>query len=531
MKKTILVILSAALLLLSSCSNTITAPDDSWESIFLQYWNQMNTEFVHFSDDSSYDWDKVYEKYLPLFQSLDFSRKSDSLKAFRYFKEIAYNAHDYHYTLTVSDGFGQKLDCMPGILKKYAAAKMDIMDFPDITVVEDNGEAYTSTINSPETSCIAQERIEQFITAIPSYMEVQNLMLNASGRDDNWGKFHSTDGNIVSDFGSSYYGYTFSAIQKTESMSKDDKTTVDEWNAVVQKIGLKSYFYGVTTDGGILYIYFSRFGNTDFLSDILIKAEASLTEEDKILLKDADLKDLRAKVQSLIAKAEDSTKITDSDLRTEIIEGVKGITGLNGMYNTLLSATTGNKCTINGVERNVKGIAVDLRGNGGGSVNFLSKIWGTFFPEEDVLIGYLRYKSGYSRYEYTPWTTLVIEKKYCNKNLSSAYSNPVAVIVNGYSVSCSELSCVVARELSSSCIIGQQTFGATCPLTDRKIYNGGPFSSAYLSVYTSTFQFVDRNKVSYEGVGITPDIKPELSEEKDYTFIEAVKWLKDKANT
>lgn len=136
MKKISLVLISIVLLLLVSCSNQVKAPDETWEDIFLQYWNAMNNEYVHFSEDTSYDWDKVYEKYLPLFQELDYTKSDDSLKAFKYFKEIAYGVHDNHYNLSVTDGFGNTLKTSPALLKKYAAANEgnDIMDFPDVTI-------------------------------------------------------------------------------------------------------------------------------------------------------------------------------------------------------------------------------------------------------------------------------------------------------------------------------------------------------------------------------------------------------------
>lgn len=69
MKKTALLFLTllALLVLFTSCTNDIDAPDCSWDEVFLQYWNAMNTEYVHFSEDASYDWDKVYEEYLPKF--------------------------------------------------------------------------------------------------------------------------------------------------------------------------------------------------------------------------------------------------------------------------------------------------------------------------------------------------------------------------------------------------------------------------------------------------------------------------------
>lgn len=55
--------------------------------------------------------------------------------------------------------------------------------------------------------------------------------------------------------------------------------------------------------------------------------------------------------------------------------------------------------------------------------------------------------------------------------------------------------------------IGEQTYGATGPLTDPAIFNSGSFNiGSFLSVETSSVEFKGLNGLSYEGIGITPDI-------------------------
>lgn len=216
---------------------------------------------------------------------------------------------------------------------------------------------------------------------------------------------------------------------------------------------------------------------------------------------------------------------SDAAFREEIGERIEALYSLQDMYANLKSAVTSNECTINKTKKTgINGIIVDLRGNGGGYVSFLSSIWGLFFKEK-TQFGYIRYKSGYSRLEYTPWVSFNIERAYANDEIKETYSNPVAVLVNGGSVSCSEISCIIARLLPNSTIIGHTTFGGTCALSDRTIFNGGPFSSEHINIYTSTFQFVDTQYNSYETTGIEPDITTALDPTKDYAYIRAVKWV------
>ena len=534
MKKTAFaIILAALLLLLASCSGEVKAPDDSWENIFLQYWNAMNNEYVHFSDDSSFDWDKVYEEYLPKFQALDYTNKEDSLTAFRYFKEIAVNVHDNHYNLKVTDGFGQSLSCSPAVLQKYKAAGGDIMDFPDITLVGNHGVPYPTSITDSGTYYDRSDKLKYYRKAIPSITEVSDLGEEKDEDDVTVIKksyFHSPTGNIADEFGSAWCECSFESVSDEDKakLDKEDAEIAEAWNTIVSTLGMSSCFFGVNSSN-IFYIYISDFGSPYFLSDILTKDDAKLTKEEKEELKNTDsLNKLRNLVQNIMLL---STTISDTKLEKTVSEGIEGLKNLPVMYETLLSVTGTNSCTINGVSKSgIEGVIVDLRCNGGGAVVFLEAIWGAFFSSE-TKFGNVRYKSGYSRLEYTPWTSFSIEKDFVNKALAekgSNYSNPVAVLVNGYSVSCSEISCVISKLLPDSAIIGQTTFGGTCGLTDRKIYNSGPFVSEHLSVYTTTFQFVDNDMKSWEITGIEPDIRTELSSTKDDAYIKAVEWVKSR---
>lgn len=524
MKKTIIILLAAFVLLLSSCTNDVKAPDDSWENVFLQYWNLMNTEFVHFSDDRSYDWDAIYDEYLPRFQALDWTDKEDSVKAFTYFREIAVNAHDNHYNLTVTDAFGQKLVCSPAMLKKFAAAGGDINDYPDIILINKNDVPYVTAVGNTGFAYDSDDILERRMKAIPSYNEVDGL----KGDGTSTSYFHSPDGDIDTEFpdGASY-GAEFSEIkkEKIETLNKSDKEVAEMWNLILGSLEMSSYFFGVNKDD-IFYVYFSDFGNPLFLFDIMIKDESELTPDDEEALKDVSVLLVREMVQSVI-KAVNDGSITDTELRSKLEEGVQGLAGLAKMYEVLHSVVKDDRWEVSSTvtKDDIKGVIVDVRGNGGGSVAFLEAFWGTFFTDK-TQYGYVRYKAGYSRLEYTPWTSFSIDRDFANEELKETYKKPVALLVNGYSVSCSEISCVISKLLPASAIVGHTTYGGTCGLTDRKIYNGGSFSAEHLSVYTTTYQFVDNNMESFETKGITPDVESTLLDNTDDAYVKAVEWVK-----
>ncbi len=540
-KKTFsIIILVAILLVFSSCTNDIDAPDCTWDEIFLQYWNAMNTEYVHFSDDLSYNWDKVYEEYLPKFKVLDYTKTSDSITAFKYFKEIAVGVHDNHYNLTVKDGLGNTLSTSPAMLTKYKESGKDIMDFPDIKMTGTFGTEVLVSVNNPDPDegFSREEILKIYKQAVPSMFEVENLIKGkditdedaaGGGGDATYGYFHSTNGNISEEFpDGAYYGYNFEAFTKEEIAALDDNQdqfVANEWNYVINAISMSSYFYGVNKDN-IFYVYFSGFGNTLFLTNFLTKEDADLTQEEKDLLeKNASLKLLRTFTRGLF---EDLPDIKDAEFKAKIEKGIEGIIGIQNMYKVLNSVVTNDEWKVSDTvtKSNFAGVIVDLRGNGGGAVSFLSSIWGNFFKNE-TQFGYVRYKAGYSRLEYTPWTSFSISEDYANADLQANYAKPVAVLVNGYSVSCSEISCVIAKLLEKSTIIGHTTFGGTCALTDRTVFNSGPFTSEHLNIYTTTYQFVDMERTSFEIKGITPDYTTELDPVKDNAYIRAVEWVKN----
>ena len=410
------------------------------------------------------------------------------------------------------------------------------MDFPDVKIAGLLGESLV-TINHPDDEVSAEALRKIYKQTIPSIFEVENLIkgkditdekASGGGGDATYGYFHSTEGDIATEFpDGAFYGYTFVSFTKEEIAKldeKDDQFVATEWNYVIKELGIESYFYGVNKDN-IFYMYFSDFGNPLFLTDILTKEKSALTPEEKEALENnANLKLLRDFTRGLV-----EDEIKDPDLKAKIAKGWDGIIGIQKMYATLNSVVSKDEWAVNETvtKKDFKGVIVDLRGNGGGAVAFLSSIWGLFFKDE-TQFGYVRYKAGYSRLEYTPWTSFSLAKDYTNEELEANYAKPVAVIVNGYSVSCSEISCVIAKLLEKSAIVGHTTFGGTCALSDRTVFNSGPFTSEHLNIYTTTYQFVNMEKKSFETTGIEPDIATELDPKKDNAYIAAVDWVKTK---
>lgn len=160
----------------------------------------------------------------------------------------------------------------------------------------------------------------------------------------------------------------------------------------------------------------------------------------------------------------------------------------------------------------LKGVIIDVRGNGGGYLNDLSYVLGKFV-KEPLKIFYTRKKSGTGRLDYTPYTPEYLYPLDYKRELDI----PVVVLADMHSVSMAEMTtmAVLALPKGNGVFIGEQTWGGTGNTSsDFDITYGGEFINNMLNVYTCMSNLVDANGVSHEGKGIKPTIEVPLDVEK-----------------
>jgi hypothetical protein len=154
----------------------------------------------------------------------------------------------------------------------------------------------------------------------------------------------------------------------------------------------------------------------------------------------------------------------------------------------------------------VKGLVIDLRGNGGGDSSDVELLIGSLI-DTPLLIGHTRVKNGPGRLDYQPWTPWVIapqEKR--NPNVK------VAVIASDRSISCAEVTTMAVKALPDNrgYVVGTMTWGAVggrLNNTNPTFTNGGPFTGnkfwkQVIQAGAETKSFDGEN---YEAVGIAPD--------------------------
>ncbi len=161
-------------------------------------------------------------------------------------------------------------------------------------------------------------------------------------------------------------------------------------------------------------------------------------------------------------------------------------------------------------ENDIKGLILDLRSNPGGNVSTVTEIARKILPEG--LIVYTEDRNG-KREEYT-----------CDGK--HELQIPLAVLVNEYSASASEILAGAIQDYEKGTIIGTATYGKGVVQRIINLSDGTAVKLTVSSYYTPLGR-------SLGGVGVTPDIELELDreafydQETDNQFERAVEVLKE----
>ncbi|MGN1266823.1 MAG: S41 family peptidase, partial [Dorea sp.] len=160
----------------------------------------------------------------------------------------------------------------------------------------------------------------------------------------------------------------------------------------------------------------------------------------------------------------------------------------------------------------IEGLIVDLRGNPGGSLEVVCNIVDLMVPEG--LIVYTEDKEG-NREEH-------------KSDEEHQFTKPLAVLVNGYSASASEIYAGAIQDYGIGEIVGTQTYGKGVV---QQLFDLKDGTSLKLTVS----EYFTPNGRNIHGEGITPDVeceyeRDEENQEADNQLDEAVKVVKEKMN-
>ena len=139
----------------------------------------------------------------------------------------------------------------------------------------------------------------------------------------------------------------------------------------------------------------------------------------------------------------------------------------------------------------------DLRGNPGGTLTSVLEMLDFLLPSG--IIATVRYADGTSQ-KYT--------SDGIGEEFSTLYGNDIkmAILTNGYTASAAELFTCALKDYEKAIVVGEKTYGKGCGQSVVPLSDGSGLAF-------TTFLYDPPKSANYNGVGITPNIEKELSEE------------------
>lgn len=205
-----------------------------------------------------------------------------------------------------------------------------------------------------------------------------------------------------------------------------------------------------------------------------------------------------SKSMSVVSLTRDKIKLEDRAAKSEVYtpdsgphkDEKLGVITIPSFYNNLHADVEKEIEKLNA--QDVKGIIVDLRGNGGGSLTEATLLTGLFIEKGPVV--QIRYGEG---------------KISVNRDTdgSVSYDGPLTVLVDRYSASASEIFAAAMQDYNRALIVGEQTFGKGTVQQHRglgRIYD--LYENPLGSVQFTIAKFYRINGGSTQHKGVVPDI-------------------------
>ncbi|RLB65228.1 MAG: hypothetical protein DRH08_08290 [Deltaproteobacteria bacterium] len=162
-----------------------------------------------------------------------------------------------------------------------------------------------------------------------------------------------------------------------------------------------------------------------------------------------------------------------------------------------------------------RGLVIDIRGNMGGMGAMAGWLAGFLFDEKGNNFGTFKMKD-------TELTLIVIPRQ-------NAYTGPVAVLIDGLSLSAAEFFADGLQKTGRAKLFGQRTTGFALPSVIEKLPNGD-------AIQYVLADYVNSDGERLEGRGVTPDFqiipaRTQLLEGRDPVLEASIEWIKAKAGS
>lgn len=185
----------------------------------------------------------------------------------------------------------------------------------------------------------------------------------------------------------------------------------------------------------------------------------------------------------------------------------------------------------------LKGVVIDVRGNGGGYTSDFQYTLGALLPEGRYKVGKVRVKNGVGRLDYAPLTneyatTMNIQHEVID-------DAPIVVLANTRSISMAEETSIIAKQIPNAYVIGNQTWGGMNGVNSGHPYYSETYSSCVGNFNKTSFALYIPSAASFydgygllENKGVTPDIEVDfdpnvyLSTKHDTQLDRALEFIK-----
>lgn len=205
-----------------------------------------------------------------------------------------------------------------------------------------------------------------------------------------------------------------------------------------------------------------------------------------------------SKTMTVVELVRDKIKLEDREAKSEVIipelgnnAGEKiGVIKIPSFYNALHQHVERELDAL--VAQDVKGIIIDLRGNGGGSLPEAIALTGLFIEKGPVV--QIRYSEGRIKVDQ-------------DRDGKVHYDGPLTVLVDRYSASASEIFAAAMQDYNRALIIGEQTFGKGTVQEHKplgRVYD--LYNNPLGSVQYTIAKFYRISGGSTQHKGVVPDI-------------------------
>ena len=156
-----------------------------------------------------------------------------------------------------------------------------------------------------------------------------------------------------------------------------------------------------------------------------------------------------------------------------------------------------------------RGLIIDIRNNGGGSLTYAEMLAGRFVHEK-TLVGYMQHKTGEGHNDFSS-----LEPRYLEPSSSIRWHKPVCVLTNRSVYSAANDFAVIMRALPGVTIIGDHTGGGSGLPMSNSLPNGWTVRYSACPMYDCNQQHTE--------FGIAPDIAVGIGSSDNDEIIETAR--------